>query len=219
MKTRSKKTLARRALWGLGGGLVAVATGFQLVRLGYEEPAYEVIASDGPLEVRRYAPRVVAETVVGGSERDATREGFRRLAGYIFGGNDGGASIDMTTPVERAPSGTSIDMTTPVERAPSPEGWVVAFTMPSDRSLATLPRPNDARVTLREVPGRTVAVLSFRGRADAATSRREAAALLEHARARGFEPEGEPSLAQYDPPWVLGPLRRNEVHCEVRPRT
>ena len=73
--------MRRRTKWllgGLGGALLAVGTGFQLMRLGYEEPAYEVVAEHGPLEVRRYAPRVVAQTVVSGAEGDVTGEGFRR---------------------------------------------------------------------------------------------------------------------------------------------
>lgn len=51
-------------------------------------------------DVRRYAARVVAETLVmGGSFHAAGNEGFRRLAGYIFGGNRIRQTIAMTAPV------------------------------------------------------------------------------------------------------------------------
>ncbi|HJL17390.1 MAG TPA: heme-binding protein [Sandaracinaceae bacterium LLY-WYZ-13_1] len=203
-------------LFGIGGTLLAAATGFQLVRLGYDEPGYQTLEADGAFEVRRYAPRVVARTVVAGAEDEVTSEGFRRLAGYIFGGNGGDRRIAMTTPVEREPVGTRIARTTPVERAPSAGGWVVAFTMPSEHSLESLPAPNDDRVTLRELPGRTVAVLRFAGRADVASRRARTDALRRELRARGWEAAGAPALAQYDPPWVLGPFRRNEVQIPVR---
>ena len=200
----------------ISGALVAAATGFQLMRANYEEPEYEVVAEPAGLEVRRYAERVVAQTTVSGTEDAVTSEGFRRLAGYIFGGNDGSRSIAMTTPVERAPEGTQIAMTTPVERTEGDGGWVVTFTMPDEYSLETLPQPNDSRVSLRELPPRTVAVLRFRGRANPDMARTRTAELLRRMRDAGYEAAGEPSLAQYDPPWVLGPFRRNEVLCEVR---
>jgi len=62
-----------------------------------EEPAYEVEGALGAnAEIRRYAPRVLAVTRVSASDRErAVSEGFRRLAGYIFGGNVSAASIAM----------------------------------------------------------------------------------------------------------------------------
>ena len=84
-------------LYGALGVLATVATGFQLDRLRYEEPEYERVSVYDDFEVRQYGPRIVAETAIDGEADAATSEGFRRLAGYIFGGNDGGASIDMTT--------------------------------------------------------------------------------------------------------------------------
>ena len=214
--------MRRRTKWllgGLGGALLAVGTGFQLMPLGYEEPAYEVVAEHGPLEVRRYAPRVVAQTVVSGAEGDVTGEGFRRLAGYIFGGNAGEQEVAMTTPVERAPTkGRRIAMTTPVERAPAEDGATITFTMPSEHDLASLPTPNDPRVELRELPAETVAVLRFRGRATDASRDLHTRALEALLERHGYDALGAPSLAQYDPPWVLGPFRRNEIHVPVTPR-
>lgn len=198
--------------------LAAVVTAFQLDRIRYEEPAYDKLAEHGEFEVRQYGPRVVAETVVEGDGDEATREGFRRLAGYIFGGNDGGASIAMTTPVERAPEGSRIAMTTPVERTTRDGSWVVTFTMPSEYRLDELPTPDDARVVLRRVQGPPVAVLRFSGRADDSAKRERADALRALLERSGYEPAGEATLAQYDPPWVLGLFRRNEVMIPVRER-
>lgn len=52
-----------------------------------EEPAFTVVRQTDTFEVRSYAPLIVAETVVEGDWSDASSQGFRRLAGYIFGGN------------------------------------------------------------------------------------------------------------------------------------
>ena len=57
--------------------------------MAIEEPEYTRLDGDGPFEVRRYAPVVVAEVSVTGDMQSATNAGFRVLAGYIFGGNTG----------------------------------------------------------------------------------------------------------------------------------
>jgi hypothetical protein len=56
-----------------------------------EEPRFEVERALGEgVELRRYAPRVVAATRVQARSYDeAVSEGFRRLAGYIFGATRG----------------------------------------------------------------------------------------------------------------------------------
>ena len=52
-----------------------------------EEPAYSLVERDGPIEIRDYAPQIIAEVVVEGDRRQASGRGFRPLAGYIFGDN------------------------------------------------------------------------------------------------------------------------------------
>jgi len=232
---------------GLGGRLVA-ATLFAAAAVAApgaaraaEEPAYTVLERDGRIELREYAPVVIAETVVEGDLATASNAGFRRLAGYIFGGNRsvraGGASekIEMTAPVTVQPApGTAspasdapserIAMTAPVtvERqdgavpAPGQPGrWRVQFTMPRDWTLATLPRPNDPTVVLREVPAMRQAVLGFSGLAGEEAVREATDTLLAWVAARGLAPLGAPQLARYDPPWTLPFLRRNEVMVTV----
>ena len=81
------------------------------LRFGTEEPRYTSEKVIG-LEIRNYGPRIAAETTVFGDEDKALSDGFRRLAGYIFGGNHGNAKIAMTAPVARQ-SGQKIAMTAP----------------------------------------------------------------------------------------------------------
>ena len=76
------------------GILLAVVHGRSL--MAREAPSYTVLATREPFEIRRYQPHVVAETSVEGSFDAAGDEAFRRLAGFIFGKNDGGGAAAMT---------------------------------------------------------------------------------------------------------------------------
>lgn len=203
-------TLSRLAPIGfvlLGAAGAALAT---------EEPQYRIERVYGSFEVRVYEPTIVAETVVTGSFGDGSSEGFRRLAGYIFGANDGNRRIAMTAPVGAEPArsapGPKIAMTAPVGSERTAEGWVVTFTMPSAFSLKTLPVPDDARVRLREVPARRVAAVRFSGTWGADKFEALAAKLVTDAKDAGLFPADTPPVfARYDPPWTPWFLRRNEV--------
>lgn len=181
------------------------------------EPAYALETRDDDFEVRAYAPRVVAETVVEGAWDVVGNEGFRRLAGYIFGGNTTRAKIAMTAPVAQRETGRAIAMTAPVGQRQEGGAWVVSFTMPAGETLATLPRPLDARVTLRELPASRVAVVRFSGLCGEATRAERTRALRAWAEARGLAVTGEPEVNRYNPPWTLWFLRRNEVWLALAP--
>ena len=107
-------------------------------------------------------------------------------------------------------------MTAPVAQEKTGEGWTVAFIMPSEHTMATLPRPNDVRVTLREVPARRVAAVTFSGTWGADRFDTFAKELLGKLDAAGFVPAGPPVYARYDPPWTPWFLRKNEVLVPLR---
>ncbi len=180
-----------------------------------EEPRFEVVGQVGAVEIRRYAPRIAAETTIPGEEIAARSEGFRRLAGYIFGANSTKASIAMTAPV--AQSSQTIAMTAPVAQDRNGAGeWVVRFFMPATFTLDTLPTPRDSRVRLVPVPADTVAVLRFSGSTGADAVAREQGRLQAALSGSGWVTDGAPFAWFYDPPWTLPPLRRNEVGVAVR---
>lgn len=183
-----------------------------------EEPRYEVLHRYAGLEVRGYAASVVAETRVKGAYRESLNQGFRTLARYIFGGNLGAREIAMTAPVnlqQAAQPGAKIAMTAPVGHARADDGWVITFTMPASYTLASLPRPIDPQVSLHEVPAHKVAALRFSGWVSEELAERKKQELLAQLRQEQLVPAGEPVLAQYDPPWVLPFLRRNEVLIDL----
>ncbi len=133
----------------LGGiaaaGLVAaIAAGPVLSRV--EQPDYKVAEKDGPIEIREYGPMIAAEATVEGERKPAIEEGFRLIAGYIFGKNEPKAKIEMTAPVEQEKA-QKIAMTAPVEqeRAQGGNVWTVRFIMPKEWTMQTLPaRPTRA---------------------------------------------------------------------------
>jgi hypothetical protein len=198
-------------LLGLIIALLAIGTPAMAV----EEPKYTVSIHEGAFEVRDYQPTVVAEVTVSGDQKSAVSRGFRLLAGYIFGGNTRRQSIAMTAPVAQERVSEKIAMTAPVSQTPAGGAWVVRFTMPSAYSLETLPAPNDPRVKLKAVAAGRFAVIRFSGIANQASFAARSAELSDFIKAHHLRGVGPATLAQYDPPWTLWFMRRNEVLIPV----
>jgi hypothetical protein len=185
--------------------------------LAVEEPAFQTVLREGAFEIRDYPALVVAEVNVSGAQKEAARKGFRLLAGYIFGGNRRKQSIAMTAPVAQEPTGEKIAMTAPVTQTQTGGDWVVRFTMPSQYALEALPEPNDARVRLRMTPAARFAVIRFSGLARTQNVAAKTAALSAWIQRRHLRQTGPASLAQYNPPWTLWFMRRNEVMIPIEP--
>jgi hypothetical protein len=162
-----------------------------------EEPAYTSLGELDEVELRRYAPSIQARTSLANSGQ--TNSGFRRLAGYIFGGNDRDMEIAMTAPVEET-------------LEPEP---VMTFTLPSEHRMEDLPAPDDTSVELVEVPERTVAVIEFSGWATGGKVEDKTEELLATLAKHGIAVAGVPSLNQYNPPWTPPFMRRNEIMVAV----
>lgn len=162
-----------------------------------EEPAYTVERAweSEQIEIRRYAPRVMAVTTMQGNDDD----GFRVLAGYIFGGNATEQKIAMTAPVQRSMAGEA----------------EMAFMMPAEYALEDLPTPDDERVGFEEAPAYTAAVIQFSGWASADKADEHWQRLRQFLIAEEIDIAGEPTLNQYNPPWTLPFLRRNEIIVPV----
>ncbi len=183
--------------------------------MAVEEPAFRIVSQEGDFELRDYPALVVAEVTVTGDQGQAAGQGFRLLAGYIFGGNRRRQGIAMTAPVAQAPTSQKIAMTAPVTQIQGAKDWIVRFTMPAAYSLDSLPVPNDPRVHLRQLPPTRLAVLRFSGVAREKAVAARTADLEAQARARGLRVVGPVSLAQYNPPWTPWFMRRNEVMIPV----
>ena len=203
---------------GLKSFYLTIILGVSLIgthAMAVEEPAFKSVLHEGAFEVRDYPALVVAEVTVTGDQKEAASKGFRLLAGYIFGGNTRRQSIAMTAPVAQAPKSEKIAMTAPVTQIQSAGEWVVRFTMPSGYSMEKLPEPNDPKVHLRALPPTRFAVLQFSGLASKDNVAAKTAELEKLTGTHHLRAIGPASLAQYDPPWTLWFMRRNEVMLPV----
>ncbi len=194
----------RKAMYIIGG-LVFLFIAFQtyttMSTKGTPQQPYSVLKTIGDMEIRRY-PEALTATVLrpGGTYKEISNAGFRSLAGYIFGGNEGGKKIAMTAPVHMEMGADSSRM---------------RFVMPADLTMDSLPRPNDPNVQLQRVPEEVVAVLRFGGFSNDSKIEAHAGELLQQVSAAGLEPIGPVRFLGYDPPWQLL-ARRNEVVVAVR---
>lgn len=205
--------------------LLALLVGFLGMEsaMAIEEPKYEVRTSQAPFELRHYAPTLIAQTLVEGDMDAASNKGFRSIADFIFGNNlaadsEQAAKIAMTAPVTVEPQSSKIAMTAPVTIEPqlgSAQQWRVHFVMPSQYTLATIPKPKNSAVTLHELPSKYFVVHRYSGFNTVARVQEKTDEALAWAKQQSLKVVGTPQLSRYDPPWTLPMFRRNEIMVEV----
>ena len=202
-----------------------------------EEPNYTVLSKTENFELRRYESQLVAQTWVSGDQDAASRAGFKILADYIFGNNTApsgeSSKISMTAPVamqfeakqsvtKKNGESQKIAMTAPVsikqEQQQNDGQWRVQFTMPSQYTMQTLPKPNNTDITILEVPPQTYGVIKFSGLAGAEKVAEKTAELQSWMQSQKLTLTGTPELARYNPPWTLPFMRRNEVMIAYQPK-
>ncbi len=182
-----------------------------------EEPDYEVMRKLGDqIELRQYAPHVVAEVVLQAAADEAGNQAFPILAGYIFGKNKGERKFAMTAPVTQSAVPVKMAMTAPVTQSAAPGGMRVQFVLPKGVTLDSAPEPLDPRVQLRLVPASQWAAIRYSGTWSQANYDEHLALLHAALDQAGVATQGEPVLARYNPPFTPWFLRRNEIWLALR---
>lgn len=166
-----------------------------------EQARYQVVKSDGNIEIRDYAPMILAECEVSGERKSAINQGFSIIASFIFGNNIGKNKIAMTAPVTQQGSGTR---------------WTVRFVMPSHYTLDNLPKPTDQAIKLIELPSKRFVAIRFSGLASDETLKQREEELRSYLDQHHSMPTGLTTYAFFNPPWTLPFLRRNEVMLEIQ---
>jgi hypothetical protein len=180
-----------------------------------ETPKYSVIKKQKEIELRQYSGYIQAEVgIVEKDYKSAIEKGFNVLAGYIFGNNVARQKIEMTTPVQAFKS-QKIAMTTPVTVTGN-DRFTVAFIMPSEYTLETLPLPKDNNIHFTLIPAHQMATIRFSGYFQQDKIRKNKERLSLWLDEQGLETEGDFIVAGYNPPWVPGFIARNEILIKIK---
>jgi hypothetical protein len=164
-----------------------------------ETPKYTVLKKYDEFEIRQYDSMIIAQTILPSSSYDASSSmGFRRVASYIFGGNDKNESISMTSPV-------FMEMG---------ENTKMAFVMPKNYKLEALPKPNSLDVQLIVIEPKKYAVIKFSGYASDEKIKEKSQELQNLISREKLTKVGTFQYLGYNPPWkVIG--RKNEIAVEI----
>jgi SOUL heme-binding protein len=185
------------------------------------EPSWTSLRQEGDIEIRSYDPMILAEVTTKGERYDAINAGFRILAGYIFGGNQGEKKLAMTAPVMQQPEavdGQKLAMTAPVIQQTTnvKDEWKVGFVMPADYTLDSLPVPNDGRITFTAVAAHKKAVIRFTGFNTDKNLQEHYDLLTVWMAKNDIKASGQPVYAFYNPPWTPFFLKRNEILLDIK---
>lgn len=179
--------------------------------MAVEEAEYTVSVKQDDLEIRDYAPSIVAEIIVNGEFEDASSEAYRTLFNYISGKNTAQSKIAMTAPVSQNAEPEKIAMTSPVGQRKSDHGWAVSFMMPASYTMDTIPVPDDPSIVLRAIPAHRAAAIRYSGVWSEKAYKKQLLNLQEWIKSQNLEPIDEPVWARYNAPFTPWFMRRNEI--------
>lgn len=161
---------------------------------------YKVIHAEKDFEIRFYPAATIA-TVYSNvhSYRELSGSGFRKLAGYIFGGNESKTQIAMTSPVHMDISDSVSSM---------------SFVMPDGYNQENLPKPNDAKINIQKTNNEYVAAITFGGFASDNAIKDYSEKLKKLLAENNIKHNGNFRYLGYNPPYQLF-NRRNEIIVSV----
>ena len=206
--------MKKRTGWIIVGLVAIAAVAWGPMVSNVEQAKYTVVESQGDIQIRDYAPMIVAEAEVSGPRKEAISKGFRIIADYIFGNNAPKENVAMTAPVIQQPA-EKIAMTAPVIQEGTGNRWKVRFVMPASYTMETLPKPNNDAVTLKNVEEKRFAVIRFSGTASESNLKKHTDALNAFLKEKKLSAVSGATYAFFNPPWTLPFLRRNEVMAEI----
>lgn len=164
-----------------------------------EQHKYEVIKSYDKFEIRRYEPALFSSVILEKKGyKENSGEGFRILAGYIFGGNESNEKIAMTSPVSMELGDTSKMM----------------FMVPESYQLENLPTPNNSKIVFEKKEEKIMAAIQFSGWADDEKIEKYKLILINELEKEKLLTNGKFTFLGYNAPFELT-NRRNEVIVEL----
>ena len=167
-----------------------------------EMPKYTVLKSyEKNIELRQYPNMIVAKTSVKDkSFENSGSDGFRSIAGYIFGGNEKAQKIAMTSPVVMELNDSA----------------TMYFVMPSQYKKDELPNPSNKKVTIQEEVSKVLLVVRYGGYSSDERIESHITVLKNIIQKHNLKATGGFMYMGYNAPWDII-NRRNEVAIEIIP--
>ena len=157
---------------------------------------YKVIRTEKNFEIRYY-PVVTMATITSSAKtyKELGSNGFRKLAGYIFGGNSSNQKIAMTAPVHMDINDSASTM---------------SFVMPAEYNKDNLPKPIDSGVRIETSTAEYVAAIKFGGFANSEKIHKYKEKLAGLLKENNLKHYNNFRFLGYNPPYqLIG--RRNEI--------
>lgn len=163
-----------------------------------EQPNFTIIKKQTQFELRHYQAFTIIEAV----DRDLkSYQGFRLAFDFIQGENERGQKIAMTAPVVNQLNDKGIQTT--------------AFVMPPKMQHNDVPLPLNQNLRKILVPERICAVYRFSFNPKMDKIRSYENMLRTWIDQEGYKVNGVLQLARYNPPFIPGFLKHNELWIEV----
>ncbi len=165
-----------------------------------ETPDYLILKRYGSAELRQYKNLIL---ITATKNKEDEYSVFGILAKYIFGGNNEGKKIKMTAPVFTSKNNEK-----------GKETFSMSFVVPRKYKIGTLPKPLKNNITFEEKKIMKLVVLRFSGSVNDKKTLDKTNELKVILKENNIRPK-RIFLMQYNPPWTLPFLRRNEVAAEI----
>jgi hypothetical protein len=164
-----------------------------------EQHNYKVIKKFDKFEIRKYDAALFSSVKLNKKGyKESSSEGFRILAGYIFGDNDAKEKIAMTSPVVMELGDSSKMM----------------FMVPKNYNLKNLPNPNNSKIVFEKEEVKIIAAIRFDGWADDEKIEKYKTILSNELVKEKLNFINKFSFLGYNPPYEVM-NRRNEVVVEL----
>jgi hypothetical protein len=163
-----------------------------------KQPSYKLIKREGHFDLRQYE----AFTMMEASDQSLqSYQGFRLAFNFIQGENENNQKIAMTAPVINRLNDSGIETT--------------SFVMPLEMNHDEVPLPKNKNLIKVFVPERICAVYRFSSNAKMEVIRSYENDLKSWIKQEGYTIKGNLQLARYNPPFIPGFLKKNELWFEV----
>ena len=164
-----------------------------------EQHSYKVIKNYDKFEIRKYDSALFSSVKLSKKGyKESSSEGFRILAGYIFGDNESNEKIAMTSPVMMELGDTTKMM----------------FMVPKNKNLGNLPNPKNSKIVFEKQEEKTFAAISFDGWADDEKIEKYTSILKDELVREKLNFVNKFIFMGYNPPYQVM-NRRNEIVVEL----